>query len=50
MTQEDNNKETVNVDEQVRVATTEAVKKRDKEISEIYKLASRHNKTPLAEN
>ena len=49
MTQEDNNKETVNVDEQVRVATTEAVKKRDKEISEIYKLASRHNKTPLAE-
>lgn len=49
MTQEDNNKETVNVDEQIRVATTDAVKKRDKEISEIYKLASRHNKTPLAE-
>tara|TARA_R100000700_G_scaffold6153_1_gene9668 strand:- start:1207 stop:3126 length:1920 start_codon:yes stop_codon:yes gene_type:complete len=49
MTQEDNNKETVNQDEQIRVATTEAVKKRDKEISEIYKLASRHNQTPLAQ-
>tara|TARA_B100001250_G_C19815060_1_gene797848 strand:- start:326 stop:2245 length:1920 start_codon:yes stop_codon:yes gene_type:complete len=49
MTQEDNTQETVNVDEQIRVATTDAVKKRDKEISEIYKLASRHNKTPLAE-
>ena len=49
MTQEDNNKETVNQDEQIRVATTEAVKKRDKEISEIYALASRHNQTPLAQ-
>ena len=49
MTQEDNNKETVNQDEQIRVATTEAVKKRDKGISEIYKLASRHNQTPLAQ-
>ena len=48
MTQEDN-KETVNVDEQIRVATTDAIKKRDKEISEIYALASRHNQTPLAQ-
>jgi len=49
MTQEDNTKETVNVDEQIRVATTDAVKKRDKEISDIYALASRHNKSQLAD-
>ena len=39
----------INVDEQIKVATTEAVAKREKDISEIYALASRHEKKHLAD-
>ena len=40
--------EPVDIKEQVRVASNEAVKKRDKEIAEMYALAGRHHKTQLA--
>ncbi len=43
------NKVEVNIEEKIRVASTEAVQKREKDISEIYSLASRHNKTPMAD-
>jgi len=38
-----------NLDAQIKVATTEAVAKREKDISEIYALASRHEKKHLAD-
>jgi len=47
--QVENKTDSIDVDEEIRVATDKAVKQREKDISEIYALATAHNKRELAD-